>query len=39
LIVEGLFLERMSHRQVMPELRAEAAAVPFTEAFEGASEA
>ena len=40
LIVEGLFLERMSHRSVIPELRAEAAAAtPFTEAFEGASEA
>ncbi len=39
LTVEGLFLERMSQRKVLPELRTEAAGTPFTEAFEGASEA
>ncbi|MDH3224538.1 MAG: hypothetical protein OEO23_12545 [Gemmatimonadota bacterium] len=40
LTVEGLFLERMSQRKVMPELRTtESTATPFTEAFEGASEA
>ena len=37
--VEGLFLERLSHRMVMPRLRTRARSPIVTEAFEGASEA
>ena len=38
LTVEGLFLERLSQRHVMPELRAQSAS-PLTDAFEGVVEA
>ena len=39
LTVEGLFLERLSRRKVMPELRAQAAGSLSTEPFEGVAEA
>ena len=38
LTIEGLFLERFSRKDVMPELRARRAAAINLEAFEGVTE-